>query len=166
MDQPARGPTSTVLFLAAGLVGAVTAIAVLTMPASPPPAEQYGPFGDVHALFGVGLLVAILVAVGWWAARGLTPRSLRWGLLLLLVAGPLGWGLGLIDSLGPDLINSTGSAAPFAAMALLVVAPLMTVAGMLAALAEVVRTGVSARPATIRYSASGSATPIGVADAD
>lgn len=141
--RPGR-PTSVVLFGVAAILAVLTAIAVVDVFISPLPPVQYGPFGDPHALTGAILLMVIFVGVGSWAVRGLSTRALSRALLLLIAAGPIGWGMALLDALGPDWFNSAGDASPFLAMVLLVVAPIVTVGGIVAAVAEIVRSSVGA----------------------
>lgn len=139
-------PSAVVLLLAAALLVALGVYAMVDLLRSPPPPVQYGPFGDVHALFGSALLVCTFVAAGWWAARGVSSRALRRVLVVMLATGPVGWGCAAVDSLGPDLINSAGAAAPLIGMTVLVVAPLVTVAGAVATGAELVRSAATTRP--------------------
>ena len=143
LNRPAR-PTAVVLLTAAAILAVLTAIALVELFTAPLPPVQYGPFGGPHALTGAGVLMALFIGLGVRAARGLSPTSLTRTVLLLIAAGPVGWGLAFLDSLGPDVINSAGSASAFLAMFLLVVAPLLTIIGVVAALAEIIRSAADA----------------------
>lgn len=137
------GPTALVLGGAIVLILIATATAVVDARDSSPQV-QYGPFGDGDVLLGAGVLTAILLVGVWWTARGLTTRGLSLTLLLMVAVGPICVGLALLDSLGPDWFDSTS---PALAMILLVVAPLVTLTGVVAIIAEVARATMSDRRA-------------------
>lgn len=143
LNRPAR-PTAVVLFAAAALLTMLAASALIDLFTAPLPPVQYGPFGGPHALTGAVVLIVLFIACGIRAARGLSPKALTLTLLLLVAAGPVGWGLAFIDALGSDLVNSAGSTSAFIAMFLLVAAPLVTIVGVAAALAETIRGAVDA----------------------
>lgn len=125
------------LAAAAVLALGATVLIVDMIGSPPPPAEfQYGPIDDLDILIGTGALIVIFAGVGWWGATRGSELGLTRVLASLIVCGPIGWGLGLLDSLTIDLINSIGSAGSVAAMLLAVVAPVVTVVGILAAFAE------------------------------
>ncbi|MFN3339084.1 MAG: hypothetical protein ACK40Z_05250 [Dietzia sp.] len=143
LSRPAR-PTAVVLFAAAALLAVLTAIALIDLFTGPLPPVRYGPLSGPHALTTAVVLLALLVGLGIRAARGLSPKALILTLLSLIAAWPIGWGLALLDSLGPDVINSAGSASAFVELLLLVVAPMVTIVGVVATLAEIVRRAVDA----------------------
>lgn len=148
INRPAR-PTAAVLFTAAALLAVSTAIGLIDLFTSPLPPVRYGPFGDPHAFTGAVALTVLFIALGTRAARGPSPRELIVTLSLLGAAGPAGWGLAFLDAIGPDLTNSAGAAGPFIVLFLLVAAPLLTIVGVVAALAEFIRAAVHApRPTT------------------
>lgn len=140
-SRPGR-PTGLVLYAAAALLTVLTAIALIDLFTAPLPPVQYGPFGDPHTLTGAVVLIALFMGLGVRAVRGLSPKALSRILLILIAAGPVGWALAFLDTLGPDMINSAGSTGAFIAMFLLVVAPLVTVVGVVAALAEIFRSAL------------------------
>ncbi|MET3862572.1 uncharacterized membrane protein YuzA (DUF378 family) [Dietzia sp. 2505] len=131
-------PTAVVMLAAAALLVLVSIVSIVDMIGSPPPpAEfQYGPFGDLDFLIGGGVLIVIFAAVGVWGATRGTEPGLSRVTAALIVCGPIGWGLGLVDSLSFNLINSIGPAGSVAAMVLLVVTFVVTVTGIVAAFAE------------------------------
>lgn len=138
-------PTAAVLLIAAAILAVLTAAALIELFTAPLPPVQYGPFGGPHLLTGVIALLVIFLGLGVWAARGLQTKTLALMLLVLMLFGPVGWVLGLLDSLGPGVVNSVSSAGGFVAMFLLVVAPLTTVVGVAAAIAEAVRVVFASR---------------------
>lgn len=137
-SRPGR-PTGLVLFAAAALLAVLTAIALIDLFTAPLPPVQYGPFGDPQTLTGAMVLIALFMGLGIRAVRGLSPKALSRTLLILIAAGPVGWTLAALDTVGPDMSNSAGSTGAFIAMFLLVVAPLVTVVAVVAALAEIIR---------------------------
>lgn len=141
LNRPAR-PTAVVLFAAAALLAALAAIALIDLFTAPLPPVQYGPFGGPHALTGAVVLIALFITLGVRAARGLSPTVLIFTLVVLIAAGPVGWGVAFVDSLGPDVVNSVGSTGTFVALFLLVVTPLLTIVGVVAGLAETIRSSV------------------------
>lgn len=141
LNRPAR-PTAVVAFAAAALLAVLAAIALIDLFTAPLPPVQYGPFGGPHTLTGAVVLMALFIYLGVRAARGLSPKALTLTLLLLIAAGPVGWGVAFLDSLGPDVINSPGSTGAFASMILLVATPLLTTVGVAAALAEIIRSAI------------------------
>lgn len=138
LNRPAR-PTAGVVLAAAALLAALVATALIDLFTAPLPPVQYGPFDSPHALTCAMALMALFFAFGIRAGRGLSPKALIFALLFLSAAGPVGWGLAFLDSQGPDVINSGGSTGAFVAMILLVVAPLLTLVGVVAGLAEIIR---------------------------
>lgn len=144
LGRPGR-PTAVVLFTAVAILAVLTAIALIDLFTDPLPPVQYGPFGDPQALTGAMVLMALFAGLAFRVARGLTSRTLSAMLLLLVATGPLGWGLAFLDSIGPDWINSAGAASPFLALFLLVIAPLVTVVGVVATVAEIMRSLVAGR---------------------
>lgn len=143
LNRPAR-PTAVVLFAAAALLAVLAAIALIDLFTAPLPPVQYGPFGGPHTLTGAVVLMAMFLALGARAARGFSPKALALTLIVLIAAGPVGWGVAFLDSLGPDVINSVGSTGAFVSVILLVATPLLTIVGVVAALAEIIRRGLGA----------------------
>lgn len=141
LNRPAR-PTAVVLFAAAALLAALAAIALIDLFTAPLPPVQYRPLGGPHALTGAVVLMALFITLGVRAAQGLSPTVLIFTLVVLIAAGPVGWGVAFLDSLGPDVINSVGSTGTFVALFLLVVTPLLTIVGVVAGLAEIIRSSV------------------------
>lgn len=141
LNRPAR-PTAGVLFAAAALLAALAALALIDLFTAPLPPVQYGPFGGPHALTCAVVLVALFITLGVRAARGLSPTALIFILVVLLAAGPVGWGVAFLDSQGPDVISSVGSTGAFVAIVLLVVAPLLSIVGVVAGIAELIRSAV------------------------
>lgn len=144
LSMPGR-PTAAVLCAAVTGLAVLIALALIELFTAPLPPVQYGPFGGPHLLTGMIALLIVFLGLGVWAARGLRAKALALTLLVLMLAGPAGWILGLLDSLGPNLVNSVGSAGAFAAMFLLVAAPLTTVVGFVAAIAEAARVVLTSR---------------------
>lgn len=153
LNRPAR-PTAGVLFAAAALLAALAAIALIDVFTAPLPPVQYGPFGGPHALTCAVVLAALFITLGVRAARGLSPTVLIFTLVVLLAAGPVGWGASFLDSQGPDVINSVGSTGAFVAIVLLVVAPLLSIVGVVAGLAELIRSAVDSPREQSRQRAS------------
>lgn len=143
LSRPAR-PTAVVAFAAAALLAVLAAIALIDLFTAPLPPVQYGPFGGPHALTGAVVLLALFITLGVRAARGLSPKALSLTLIVLIAAGPVGWLVAFLDSLGPDVINSVGSTGAFVSMIVLVATPLLTIVGVTAALAESVHRALGA----------------------
>lgn len=131
-------PTAVVMFAVAAVLALAGAFSIIDMiGAPPPPAEfEYGPFDDLDVLIGIGALVLIFAVAGWWGATRGSELGITRVSALLIVFGPIGWGLGFLDSLTFDLINSIGPTGSVVAMLLLVVAPVVTVVAIVAAFAE------------------------------
>jgi len=133
-----------VLLAAAAFLAVLTAIALMDLFTAPLPPVQYGPFGDPQTLTCAMVLMALFIYLGVRAVRALSPKALSRILLILITAGPVGWALAVLDTLGPDVINSAGSTGAFVTTFLLEVAPLLTIVGVVAALAEIIRSALDA----------------------
>ena len=131
-------PTAVVMFAVAAVLAVAGAFSIIDMIGSPPPSAEfeYGPFNDLDVLIGLGALVLIFAVAGWWGVTRGSELGITRVSALLVVFGPIGWGLGLLDSLTFDLTNSIGPTSSVVAMLLLVVAPIVTVVAIVAAFAE------------------------------
>lgn len=132
-------PAAVVFSAAAAYVALLAAIALFQILTAPLPPVQYGPFDDPRALTGSVALIVLFTALGVRTLRGLSARALVSTLTLLIAAAPLAWGVAFLDSLGPDLINSSRSARAFAGWVLFDGSIYISTVGVIAAFAEVIR---------------------------
>ncbi|WP_333618410.1 hypothetical protein [Dietzia sp.] len=137
-----------VVFLCTAAIFAVWTVTALVDAAGskpPPPDGSFIPPG--LAIAAIVAVTAVWSGLSWWTLTRADHLAVARLLIALVVAGPLGWGLAALDSATLDLINSE-PVGPVLMVALLLVTPVISVVGIIAAVVEIVvaRRQKSAKP--------------------
>lgn len=101
----------------------------------PPPPDASGLVSPGGAALALGAVTAGWAILGWWAITRASSSAVTRLLVVLLLSGPVGVGLGFIDSVTVDLMNAD-YVGPILMTVCLLVAPFMSVVGVIAALVE------------------------------
>ena len=130
------GPVGAVFVCAAVICSLWAVPTIVNVAASRPlPPGDSGLVSQDAAALVLGAVTAGWALLGWWTIARATSLAVARLLVVLLLSGPVGVVLSIVDSLTMDLINAD-HVGPVLMIACLIVAPFVTIVGAIASLVE------------------------------